>query len=72
MTVPMIPAEQLDAGPAGEAILGANPFVGLSPRQAAAALGRVLLRFGARPRLVARHTGRLARDLAPFSAPLGV
>lgn len=45
-------------------ILGANPFVGLSPRQVVAALGRVLLRYGLQPRLVLRHTGRLSRDLA--------
>jgi polyhydroxyalkanoate synthase len=47
-----------------EAVLGANPFVGLSARQVVAAAGRLLTRLGLRPRLVARHTARLAKDLA--------
>ena len=47
-----------------EAVLGANPFVGLSARQVVAAAGRLLSRLGLRPRVVARHTARLAKDLA--------
>jgi polyhydroxyalkanoate synthase len=47
-----------------EAVLGANPFVGLNARQVVAAAGRLLTRLGLRPRLVARHTARLAKDLA--------
>jgi polyhydroxyalkanoate synthase len=51
-----------------EAVLGANPFVGLSPRQVVAAAGRLLTRLGLRPRVVARHSARLARDLAAVAA----
>ena len=47
-----------------EAVLGANPFVGLSARQVVAAAGRLLTRLGLRPRVVARHSARLARDIA--------
>ncbi len=47
-----------------EAVLGANPFVGLSPRQVVAAASRLLTRLGLRPKVVARHSARLARDLA--------
>lgn len=47
-----------------EAVLGANPFVGLSARQVVAAAGRLLTRLGLRPRVVATHSARLARDLA--------
>ena len=51
-----------------EAVLGANPFVGLSPGQVVAAAGRLLTRLGLRPRVVARHTARLAKELAKVAA----
>ena len=47
-----------------EAVLGANPFVGLSTQQVVAAAGRLLLRLGLRPRVVLKHTASLAKDLA--------
>ncbi|MGY1710478.1 PHA/PHB synthase family protein [Geodermatophilus sp. SYSU D00758] len=53
---------------AAEAVLGANPFVGLNVRQVLAAAGRLLTRLGLRPRVVARQLGLLARDLALVAA----
>ena len=47
-----------------EAVLGANPFVSLSPPQIVLAAGRLLTRLGLRPRVVAKHTAQLARELA--------
>ncbi len=49
---------------AAEAVLGANPFVGLNPRQVVEAAGRLFTRLGLRPRVVAVHTARLAAELA--------
>src|SRR5947209_7348983 len=48
---------------AAEAVLGANPFVGLSVPQVVAAAGRLMTRLGLRPRVVARQLGLLAREL---------
>jgi polyhydroxyalkanoate synthase len=53
---------------AAEAVLGANPFVGLSLRQVLAAAGRLMTRLGLRPRVVARQLGLLARDLVQVAA----
>ena len=53
---------------AAEAVLGANPFVGLNARQILAAAGRTLGRLGLRPRAVARQLGILATDLAKIAA----
>ena len=49
---------------AAEAVLGANPFVGLNLAQAVQAAGRLLTRLGVKPKVVARHTARLAAELA--------
>lgn len=46
-----------------EAVLGANPFVGLDTRQMVAAAARLLSRLGLQPRVVARHSARLTADL---------
>lgn len=54
-------------GPASipvDALLAANPFVGLNLQQIVSAFGRVLLRLGLRPRVVARRTANLAKQLA--------
>jgi polyhydroxyalkanoate synthase subunit PhaC len=61
---PPAPLEEV----AAEAVLGANPFVGLSVPQVVAAAGRVLTRLGLRPRVVARSLGLLARDLVQVAA----
>jgi polyhydroxyalkanoate synthase len=53
---------------AAEAVLGANPFVGLNVRQVLAAAGRLMTRLGLRPRVVVRQLGLLARDLAQVAA----
>jgi len=53
---------------AAEAVLGANPFVGLNFRQVLAAAGRLMTRLGLRPRVVVRQLGLLARDLAQVAA----
>jgi polyhydroxyalkanoate synthase subunit PhaC len=53
---------------AAEAVLGANPFVGLNAGQVVAAAGRVMTRLGARPRVVARQLRLLARDLTQVAA----
>ncbi len=53
---------------AADAVLGANPFVGLSARQVVAAAARLLTRLGVRPRVVARHTALLALDLVKVAA----
>ena len=58
-----VPDGALEAA-AAEAVLGANPFVGLNPRQVVEAAGRLLTRLGLRPRVVAKHTARLAAELA--------
>jgi polyhydroxyalkanoate synthase len=59
--------EQAGDGPASipvDALLAANPFVGLNLQQIVSAFGRVLLRLGLRPRVVVRRSGALAKDLA--------
>jgi polyhydroxyalkanoate synthase len=67
-----IPEVQSDVeAPALDAMLGANPFVGLSTRQVAAAAGRLLSRLGLRPRVVLRQTGLLTRDLVKVAAGRG-
>src|SRR5689334_11946232 len=53
---------------AADAVLGANPFVGLSIRQVLAAAGRLMGRLGLRPRVVARQLRLLARDLVQIAA----
>jgi polyhydroxyalkanoate synthase len=53
---------------AAEAVLGANPFVGLNVRQVLAAAGRLMTRLGLRPRVIARQLGLLARDLVQVAA----
>jgi polyhydroxyalkanoate synthase len=53
---------------AAQAVLGANPFVGLSARQVVAAAGRVMTRLGLRPRVVARQLRLLAADLVQVAA----
>jgi polyhydroxyalkanoate synthase len=61
------PSELLEVA-AAEAVLGANPFVGLNLRQVLAAAGRLLTRLGVRPRVVARQLARLAADLVQVAA----
>lgn len=51
-----------------EAVLGANPFVGLNTRQVVSAAGRLLARSGLHPRAVAAVTARLAKDLVLVTA----
>ncbi len=50
------------------AIMGANPFVGLSTRQLMSSYGRLLRHLGARPGVIARETILLGRDLAVIAA----
>ena len=50
------------------AVLGANPFVGLSARQMMASLSRLLRHLGARPGVIARETVLLGRDLTVIAA----
>src|SRR4051794_28244206 len=53
---------------AAEAVLGANPFVGLTVPQVVAAAGRLMTRLGLRPRVIVRQLGLLARDLVQVVA----
>lgn len=68
MTQDAEPSEDSLEAVAVEAILGANPFVGLSSQQVLAAAGRLLTRLGLRPRVVVRHTAQLAKALALVAA----
>ncbi|MDP9496745.1 MAG: alpha/beta fold hydrolase [Actinomycetota bacterium] len=60
---PDVPQGALETA-AAEAVLGANPFVGLNPRQVVEAAARLLTRLGLRPRIVAKHAAHLAAELA--------
>ncbi len=51
-----------------DALLAANPFVGLNLGQIVSAFGRVLIRLGLRPTVVARRSAALAADLAKVLA----
>jgi polyhydroxyalkanoate synthase len=53
---------------AGEAILGANAFLGIDRREQLAALRRVALRLGTQPGTLARELMTLGRELAAVAA----
>ena len=52
-----------DVHPAVDAILGANPFVGLDPRQMMGGLGMILMRMASRPDLIAGQAVELTAEL---------
>ena len=56
-------AEAADGHPAVDAILGANPFVGLDAQQIAGGLGMILLRAVSRPDLIAVQAMQLTAEL---------
>jgi polyhydroxyalkanoate synthase len=49
---------------ASDAILGANPFVGIDPRQLVGDVTRSITGMAGRPRLVASEAARIARELS--------
>jgi polyhydroxyalkanoate synthase len=56
--------------PALDAILGANPFVGIDAAQMAAVLARVAAHLAGNPRALASRMGRLSLELAQVAAGL--
>ena len=67
---PVYPIGAEEEHPALDAILGANPFVGIDAAQIVGTLARVVGHLAGHPRAVASRLGQLAMELAQITAGL--